>query len=130
MKNFIFTLSFCLFASSVLWAQSNKRVTIKNTYTFSQKYGKQKPLVINKRGEETIRLSFRLAEMPPYIWKHHPETESNYNNHPMNPLAFNTSNGWEMIRVRPRKHQYLEEIAGLAAGTGLCILLDVLSSAY
>lgn len=129
MKNFIFTLFLCLLGTSMLWAQNKERVTIKNTYTFAQKYAHMKPLVIDTRGEETIQLSFRLAAMPPYIWKHHPETESNYNNHPMNPLAFNRSNGWEMIRVTPLKYRYLDEVVGLAAGTGICILLEALSNA-
>ena len=110
-------------ATSSLSAQDNKfNLT---TSSFQQIYC-QAPLVI-KVGNAKKSPTFQLPQTPKLLWKYHPETVSYYNNHPANSFCFNQSKGWEMIQVRPMKHQVLYEVAAIGTGAVLGAILEVLS---
>ncbi|WMX16950.1 MULTISPECIES: hypothetical protein [unclassified Aureispira] len=124
MKQFILIValfSIC-FAAQAQKVDSDLKLS---TLSF-QKTFQQEPLVIDvKKARKSP--TFELPKVPNIIWKHHPETVSYYNNHRLNPLCFNQSNGWEMIQVRPMKHQVLYDAAAIGGGIILGTVLEALS---
>lgn len=124
MKQIILLISFLGFTFNVHAQQSTFKLN-NQTQSFQQNY-QQTPLVIDtKKAEKAPK--FVLPQIPNILWKHHPETVSFYNNHPSNPLCFNQSNGWEMIQVRPMKHQLLYDAAAIGTGLILGSILEALS---
>lgn len=125
MKQFIFILVlFCL--SSSLSAQNKNQKF--STASFEKTF-RQTPIIINvRKAQKSPKL--RLPRLPNLIWKHHPETVSYYNNHRANHLCFNQSStqGWEMIQVRPMKHQVLHDAAIITAGAVAYTILHLLSN--
>lgn len=110
-------------ATATLSAQDNNfKIT---TSSFQQTYS-QTPLVIEVRKVQKTP-TFKLPQVPNLLWKHHPETVSYYNNHPANSFCFNQSKGWEMIQVRPMKHQVLYDVAAIGTSVVLGAILEALS---
>ena len=95
--------------------------------SFKKMFTPKEPLVISTN-KSTTKPSFQLPSMPDYMWKHHPETHSYYNNHRLNFLCFNQSNGWELIEVRPMKCTPGEIAAGIGGAIGLIILENIANS--
>lgn len=124
MKQLILTIALLGLTLS-LAAQENTFKLNNQKQSFQQSY-QQTPLVINTKKTEKAP-QFTLPKVPNIIWKHHPETASHYNNHRANPLCFNQSNGWEMIQVRPMKHQVLYDAAAIGTGVILGSILEALS---
>jgi hypothetical protein len=122
MKQLILFIS--LFSATATLSAQNNNLKL-STPSFEQTY-RQAPLVIEVRKTRKSP-SFTLPQVPNLLWKHHPETVSYYNNHPANSFCFNQSKGWEMIQVRPMKHQVLYEVAAIGTGVVLSAILEALS---
>lgn len=115
-------LSF-LFFSSALFAQDNR---IKLTdVSFAQTYTS----LSNTKISETItkECHLELPKVDNFIWKRH-LMPNYYNNHPQNFLCMNPpATEWELIRVRPVKHQVLYDAAAIGSGLLIGGLLEILS---
>lgn len=122
MKQLILFIS--LFSAIAPLSAQDNNLKLSTT-SFQQTY-RQVPLVIDIRKTQQSP-SFKLPQAPNLLWKYHPETVSYYNNHPANSFCFNQSKGWEMIQVRPMKHQVLYEVATIGTGVVLGAILEALS---
>ncbi|BDS09793.1 hypothetical protein [Aureispira anguillae] len=115
---------FILISFQVSHAQTT---TIKLTdISFKKEYVKA-PLVVATPSPSLNQPNVTLPKEPNFIWKYNIGTTHYYNNHPANPLCFNTSNGWELVQVRPIKHQFLYEAAAVTTGVVLEGLLNMLN---
>lgn len=124
MKHF-FLLFLIVAATQATFAQKNN---LKLTHkSFQKEYVIKKPIIINSRSTNKKPTLF-LPVQPNFMWKRTLSTTHYHNNHPANPLCFNQTDGWEMVRVRPLEHQILYDAAAISGGLLIGGLLELLGN--
>lgn len=95
--------------------------------SFQKEYTIKKPMVFTNQMATKKPILF-LPSQPNFIWKHTTNPSHSYNNHSVNSLFFNQTDGWERIQVRPLEHQVLYDATVITGDLLIGGLLEVLGS--